>query len=51
MNSAGEIKTETLPTRERSDARRGQQDRIGILAPGMQADLVLIKGDPSKRRD
>jgi cytosine/adenosine deaminase-related metal-dependent hydrolase len=26
----------------------GQQDRIGILAPGKQADLVLIKGDPSK---
>src|ERR1700684_2789283 len=27
----------------------GQQDRIGALAPGKQADLVLIKGDPSKR--
>jgi imidazolonepropionase-like amidohydrolase len=27
----------------------GQQDRIGTLAPGKQADLVLIKGDPSKR--
>jgi hypothetical protein len=26
----------------------GQQDRIGNLAPGKQADLVLIKGDPSK---
>jgi cytosine/adenosine deaminase-related metal-dependent hydrolase len=26
----------------------GQQDRIGSLAPGKQADLVLIKGDPSK---
>jgi cytosine/adenosine deaminase-related metal-dependent hydrolase len=26
----------------------GQQDRIGTLAPGKQADLVLIKGDPSK---
>jgi imidazolonepropionase-like amidohydrolase len=25
----------------------GQQDRIGTLAPGKQADLVLIKGDPS----
>jgi cytosine/adenosine deaminase-related metal-dependent hydrolase len=24
----------------------GQQDRIGTLAPGKQADLVLIKGDP-----
>jgi hypothetical protein len=24
-----------------------QQDRIGTLAPGKQADLVLIKGDPS----
>jgi hypothetical protein len=26
----------------------GQQDRIGTLAPGKQADLVLIKGNPSK---
>jgi imidazolonepropionase-like amidohydrolase len=26
----------------------GQQDRIGTLAPGKQADMVLIKGDPSK---
>jgi Amidohydrolase family len=26
----------------------GQQDRIGTLAPGKQADLVVIKGDPSK---
>lgn len=26
----------------------GQQDRIGTLAPGKQADLVLIKGDPSR---
>ncbi len=26
----------------------GQQDRIGTVAPGKQADLVLIKGDPSK---
>jgi Amidohydrolase family len=29
----------------------GQQDRIGTLAPGKQADLVLIKGDPSKKID
>jgi hypothetical protein len=29
----------------------GQQDRIGSLASGKQADLVLIKGDPSKRID
>jgi hypothetical protein len=29
----------------------GQQDRIGTIAPGKQADLVLIKGDPSKRND
>jgi len=29
----------------------GQQDRIGTLALGKQADLVLIKGDPSKRID
>jgi len=29
----------------------GEQDRIGTLVPGKQADLVLIKGDPSKRID
>ena len=29
----------------------GQQDRIGTLAPGKQADMVLIQGDPSKRID
>ena len=29
----------------------GQQDRIGTLKPGKQADLVLIKGDPSKTID
>jgi imidazolonepropionase-like amidohydrolase len=29
----------------------GQQDRIGSIAPGKQADLVLIKGDPSKHID
>ena len=27
----------------------GQQDHIGSIAPGKQADLVLIKGDPSTR--
>jgi imidazolonepropionase-like amidohydrolase len=27
----------------------GRQDLIGTLAPGKQADLVLIKGDPAKR--
>jgi len=26
----------------------GQQDRIGTLSPGKQADLIVIKGDPSK---
>src|ERR1700730_5641365 len=26
----------------------GQQDRIGTLSPGKQADLVVIKGNPSK---
>ncbi len=26
----------------------GESDRIGTLAPGKQADLVVIKGDPSK---
>ena len=27
----------------------GRHDRIGTLAPGKQADIVLIKGNPSKR--
>src|SRR5438045_9675454 len=27
----------------------GESDRIGTLAPGKQADLVIIKGDPSKK--
>ncbi len=27
----------------------GELDRIGTVAPGKQADLVVIKGDPSKR--
>jgi imidazolonepropionase-like amidohydrolase len=26
----------------------GVADRIGSIAPGKQADLVVIKGDPSK---
>jgi imidazolonepropionase-like amidohydrolase len=29
----------------------GPQDGLGTLAPGKQADLVLIKGDPSNRVD
>jgi hypothetical protein len=29
----------------------GRQDRIGTLASGKQADIVLIKGDPSKNID
>ncbi len=29
----------------------GQQGRIGTLSPGKQADLVVIKGDPSKSID
>ena len=27
----------------------GELDRIGVIAPGRQADLVVIKGDPSKK--
>lgn len=27
----------------------GRLDRIGTLAPGKQADLLVVKGDPSKR--
>jgi hypothetical protein len=29
----------------------GRHDRVGTLAPGKQADIVLIKGDPSKNID
>ena len=29
----------------------GRQERIGTVAPGKQADMVLIKGDPSKNID
>ena len=29
----------------------GQQDRIGTLAPGKRADLILVKGDPSRHID
>lgn len=27
----------------------GESDKIGTIAPGKQADLVVIKGDPSKK--
>ena len=27
----------------------GDLDRVGTIAPGKQADLVVIKGDPSKK--
>jgi imidazolonepropionase-like amidohydrolase len=29
----------------------GELDRIGTIAPGKEADLVVIKGDPSKKID
>jgi imidazolonepropionase-like amidohydrolase len=29
----------------------GEADKIGSIAPGKQADLIVIKGDPSKRID
>jgi hypothetical protein len=29
----------------------GQQDRIGTLSPGKQADLIVINGDPSRSID
>ncbi len=27
----------------------GRDERVGTLAPGKQADLVLVKGDPSRK--
>jgi imidazolonepropionase-like amidohydrolase len=27
----------------------GELDRVGTIAPGKQADLVVVKGDPSKQ--
>jgi imidazolonepropionase-like amidohydrolase len=27
----------------------GELDRIGTISPGKQADLVVVKGDPSKQ--
>ena len=27
----------------------GRQDRIGSIAPGKNADLIVIKGDPATR--
>jgi cytosine/adenosine deaminase-related metal-dependent hydrolase len=38
-------------TTENGAVYLGQQDRLGTVAPGKQADLVLIKGDPSKNID
>ena len=29
-------------------ASLGMQDRIGALAPGMEADLIAVDGDPTK---
>ena len=26
----------------------GLQDEVGVLAPGMQADIVAVEGDPSR---
>ena len=26
-----------------------EEDRVGMLAPGKQADLVVVRGDPSSR--
>ncbi len=47
---AGFSPTEAIQVATKNSALYlGQQDRIGTPAPGKQADLVLIKGDPSTR--
>ncbi|MFZ0037092.1 MAG: amidohydrolase family protein [Candidatus Acidiferrales bacterium] len=49
---AGFSPTEAIEIATENGAKYlGRQDRIGTLAPGKQADLILIKGDPSKKID
>ena len=50
LAEAGFTATEAIQIATQNGARYlGQEDRIGTLAPGKQADIVLIKGDPSKK--
>lgn len=49
---AGFTPLEALTIGTRNGARYlGQEARIGTLAPGKQADLVIVDGDPSTRID
>jgi imidazolonepropionase-like amidohydrolase len=46
---AGFTPVEAIHIQTENGARfLGESDRIGTIAPGKQADLVVIKGDPSK---
>lgn len=46
---AGFTPVEAIRIQTENGARfLGESDRIGTIAPGKQADLVVIKGDPSK---
>src|SRR5215469_672199 len=48
---AGFTPLEALHIASANGARYLEDDRIGTLAPGKSADLVVIKGDPSARID
>jgi len=43
------VKYTHLPTTSSGAQHLGELDRIGTIAAGKQADLVVIKGDPSKK--
>ena len=49
LSDAGFTPTEAIHIATQNGATfLGEAERIGTVAPGKQADLVLIKGDPSK---
>lgn len=47
---AGFTPTEAIHIATENGARfLGEEDRIGTLAPGKQADLIVVRGDPSSK--